>query len=561
MNKKNYLAFFIMAQLFALPLCAQTLEWVKQVGGTGQDEAFSVAVDAAGNVYTTGSFSHTVDFDPGEGIFNLTVPPQGEDMFIQKLDASGNFLWAKQMVDSKTSEFGFSTSRGLAITVDASGVAYLTGYFRGTVDFDPGPGTASLTSVSVGGNDAFVLKLNAEGNFEWVKQIGGNEAVDTRFIAVDEGGNVYTTGHFTGNADFDPGEDRFFLLAESYSAFIQKLDPDGNLIWAKKFTEISSGSSIAVDAEENIFVAGDFYGVPSKGEPEIFVIKYDKHGEMVWLEQMGGAGHDYGRALTLDADGNIFLTGIFEQTADFNISGSAVSLTSLGKFDIFIAKMENTGEVIWVKQMGGSGHEEVKSISLDSEGNIYTTGAFNGMVDFDPGNATFNLTSELGNFTFVQKLNSSGDFAWAIRIPGTTYSMRSDNSGNILLTGDFIVAGDFDPGPGTVSVEGNNSEEIFILKINPAPAPVLGTSKDHWETSFTIYPNPSPGQVHVNFPESVESVLVRITGMDGKLVREQIIFKGSHSIIHMDGLAKGVYLITLLDKNKVKTLKQFLTNP
>ena len=561
MNTKKYFGFFLMAQFFALPLYAQTLEWVKQVGGTGKDEAKSVAVDAAGNVYTTGSFSKTVDFDPGEGVFNFTAAHQAEDMFIQKLDASGNFVWAKHMVDGNTSGFGFSYSKGLAITVDASEGVYITGVFSGTVDFDPGPGTANLTSVSVGEDDAFVMKLSSAGSFEWVKQIGATKAVEARSIAVDEEGNVCTTGHFNGEADFDPGVDKFFLLAESFSAYIQKLDPNGNLIWAKKFAETSSGGSIAVDAGGNVFVIGDFVGGPSMGGTDIFVIKYDKQGEMVWLEQMGGVGQDYGRSLILDADGNIFLTGIFEQTADFNIGGPAASLTSSGETDIFIAKMNNTGDFIWVKQIGGSGYEEVRSISLDLEGNIYTTGGFSGMVDFDPGKATFSLTSELGHVTFVQKLHSSGQFAWAIQLPGTTYSIRTGNLENILLTGYFFVAGDFDPGPGTVNLDPSNGMEIFILKLNPAPAPVLGNSKESWEAGFTIYPNPSPGQVHLNFPESVESVFVRITGMDGKLIREQIIFNGSHSMINMDGLAKGVYLVTLFDKDKVKTFKQFIINP
>ena len=561
MNKKKYLGLFVMTHFFALPLFAQTLEWVKQVGGDGKDEAYSVAVDAAGNVYTTGSFTRTVDFDPGEGIFNFTVTHQGEDMFIQKLDASGNFVWARQMVNGgSTSEYGgVSYSQGLAISVDASEGIYVTGDFRATVDFDPGPETANLTAISAGDDDAFILKLNSEGSFEWVKQIGATKDVQANSITVDGEGNVYTTGDFRGEADFDPGVDIYFLFAESYTAYIQKLDPAGNLIWAKEFAEASTGSSIAVDTEENVFVTGFFVGGPSMGEADIFVIKHDKHGEMVWLELMGGVGDDYGRALTLDADGNIFLSGIFEQTADFNIGGPAVNLTSLGKTDVFMAKMKNTGEVIWLKQMGGPGYEEVRSISLDPEGNIYTTGAFSGMVDFDPGNPTFNITSEFNNGTFVQNLDSAGEFAWAMQLPGSTYSIRTDNPESILLTGYFLMTGDFDPGPGTVKLDGNESLEIFILKLNPNT--ILGISKEDWESGFTIYPNPSHGQVQLNFPESIESVMVHITGMDGKLIREQIILNGPHSMINMDGLAKGMYLITLFNKDKVKTFKQLIINP
>src|SRR5258705_4310265 len=147
--------------MIALTTKSQTLSWAKQLGGIANDEGYSIAVDASGNVYTTGYFTGTVDFDPGPGTTNLTAIGL-EDAFVLKMNAVGNIVWAKQFGGS-SSDFGRS------IAVDASGNVYTTGGFNGTVDFDPGPAIVNLSSA--GGWDIFISKLNASGNFVWVKQL------------------------------------------------------------------------------------------------------------------------------------------------------------------------------------------------------------------------------------------------------------------------------------------------------------------------------------------------------------------------------------------------------
>src|SRR5674476_671097 len=136
--------FSVITLLFFSSLQAQnvSLVWAKNMGGASDDYVNSIAVDASGNVYTTGYFLGTVDFDPGAGTYNLTSAG-GYDIFISKLDASGNFVWAKNMG-------GASDDRGTSIAVDASGNVYTTGSFRGTADFDPGAGTYNLTSAGSG---------------------------------------------------------------------------------------------------------------------------------------------------------------------------------------------------------------------------------------------------------------------------------------------------------------------------------------------------------------------------------------------------------------------------
>ena len=250
---KKILLLTITIYLSSISFCQQAnFEWAKAYGGTFFDYGNSITVDNSGNVYTTGSFVGTADFDPGAGTFNLTSAG-GTDVFIQKLDASGNLLWAKAFG-------GTSTDQSNSITVDASGNVYATGNFKGTVDFDPGAGTFNLTSAG-SYDDFFVQKLDASGNFLWAKAFGGTSTDQSNSITVDASGNVYTTGSFGYTVDFDPGAGTFNLTsAGGADVFIQKLDASGNFIWAKAFggTSTDQSNSITVDASGNVYTTGGF---------------------------------------------------------------------------------------------------------------------------------------------------------------------------------------------------------------------------------------------------------------------------------------------------------------
>ncbi|MBK7985962.1 MAG: SBBP repeat-containing protein [Ignavibacteria bacterium] len=226
-NNKAVTAFIaVICFLMTANLNAQTLDWVKTFGGIGYDIGNSVTVDDEGNIYTTGSFNDTVDFDPGPDVMKLN-PGRGSAIFIQKLDANGNFIWAKSCG-------GKGNQIGQSIKVDAMGDVYTTGIFQDTIDFNPGTGVANLSAV--GEEDAFILKLDANGNFLWAKSFGGIEMDRGYSIAIDAEGNVYTTGYFIDTVDFDPGTGVTNLSAVGgKDIFILKLDPNGNFVWAKSF--------------------------------------------------------------------------------------------------------------------------------------------------------------------------------------------------------------------------------------------------------------------------------------------------------------------------------------
>ncbi|HJP25320.1 MAG TPA: SBBP repeat-containing protein, partial [Acidimicrobiales bacterium] len=255
-----------------------------------------------------------------------------------------------------------------SVAVDSSGNVYTTGYFNGTVDFDPGPGTANLTAKNISHSDAFVSKLDSSGNYVWAKSFGGIGKDYGYSVAVDSSGNVYITGRFEGHAN------------ENH---IVDLDP-------------GSGTT----------------NVTHNGNGDVFVSKLDSSGDLVWAKSFGGSGTDYGHSVAVDSSGNVYTTGYFNDTVDFDPGAGTTNLTSNGSSDVFVSKLDSSGNYVWAKNLGGTGLDYGYSVAVDSSGNVYTTGGFRGTVDFDPGSGTANLTA-VGTEAFVSKLDSSGNYVWA----------------------------------------------------------------------------------------------------------------------------------------------------
>lgn len=448
--------------------------WAKSFGAANYDLGQSVVTDVAGNVFTFGYFMGTVDFDPGSGLANLTSSGY-QDVFISKLDASGNFVWAKKMG-------GTSYDIGQSIALDADGNIYTTGYFRGTADYDPGPQVYNL--ISKGTNDVFISKLDTAGNFIWAKSIGGTASDEGYSIFPDAFGNVYVTGAFNGSVDFDPEAGSFVLSSSGlHDIFILKLDASGNFIWAKKLGGGGDNlpTSLKIDAAGDIYTTGYFnascdfdpgpleFNLISSGLTDIFISKLDTAGNFIWAKRIGGTTEDAGYSLGFDAAGNVFVTGSFSGTVDFDPGDGVVDLASGGSLDIFILKLDAAGNFAWAKNMGGAGGDKSFSIVLDNLGNIYTTGWFSGTADFDPGPATFNLTSGGLTDIFVSKLNAAGDFVWAKKMGGAgddaAYAITLDPSKNILTTGKFTGTVDFDPGAPVNNLVSKGLTDVFVSKL------------------------------------------------------------------------------------------------
>jgi gliding motility-associated-like protein len=500
---------FIIVCIFSVPGTTSfgqvipVLDWVSTArtsAGTPSTETgktYSVAVDASGNSYGSGPFFGTQDFDPGAGVFNLTSVGDA-DVFITKLDASGNFVWAKSIGGTlKDNSYG--------IALDPSGNVYVTGSFNGTSDFDPSAAVTNLTSA--GFTDLYILKLDTDGNFVWAKSIGGNsfDGDESFAIATDAAGNVFTTGYFTEKVDFDPGPGIFNLDFTSGTCtncsqiFILKLDTDGNFGWAKRgggFGD-SSGYGISVDASGNVLTTGYFwsnaFGAPSTGTQDIFIVKHDNNGNQLWAKAFGDATdisfHEKGYAITTDASGNVYATGRYENTTDFDPGAGVFNLTAVDKMDIFVLKLDAAGNFVWAKSMGGVNSGTIRDVGLgigvDAAGNVYTTGGFSDTGDFDPGPGVFNLTAGIGAI-FISKLDSNGDFVWAGSMDGGS---GSDVGFSLVVRGPDIIytAGsfsggsapnpfDFDPNFCTFDFVGSGG--FYVHKTMPGtlpPAPTISS--------------------------------------------------------------------------------------
>lgn len=568
-----------------LPLCAvffwancfaQTPDWswAKNIGGPSaiSDHGYSIALDDSANVYTTGTFFGTVDFDPGPGVFNLTQTGM-DDIFISKLDSVGNFRWAKKLG-------GTGNDIANAITIDRFGNIYTTGSFAyGAADFDPGIGTYTLTGT--GEMNIFISKLNRSGNFVWAKQLGGtlplssyNQAYGNA-ITVDNSGNVYTTGKFKGSADFDPGPGTFNMTAPMASivtnnAFVSKLDSMGNFVWAINIgtTGEDYGRTIVHDTLGNVYIGGSFtytfdfdpgpatYNLTATNAPG-FVLKLDGAGNFISARNLGGDCY----SLKIDVAGNIFYTGSFNGAKDFDPGLGTFILNGGASSDIFACKLNDLGNFVWAKRIGGSSSDNGNAIVLDNLSNVYITGNFNSTVDFDPDTGVTNLIPFNGSTdVFVCKLDSSGNFVWAKAAGGAGgeigYSIALDAMPNVYITGHFTSPFSFFGQTILVNTDTVNlNAEIFIAKLGSTI--ITDNNIDEGASNkFFIFPNPVTDEISLEGLGHYAS-WVEVFDVTGQKISSLWLNsnKGNSPSIDVTLLPSGIYFIKVYAGKKTVVRK------
>ncbi|HEY3385638.1 MAG TPA: hypothetical protein VGK46_03945, partial [Saprospiraceae bacterium] len=437
--------------------------WAKAISGDNAREGngiplvYGITTDASKASYTCGYFYGEVDFDPGPNEF-LISSVGAIDGFVCKLDTEGNFVWAKHIGGEGSGVIVYS------IDTDETGHVFITGGFSYYVDFDPGPQTHFL--YAYGESDIFILKLNQDGEFQWVKNIGGalGGCWGSHLTIEENTGNIYTTGTHSGFIDFDPGPGTFILGSNEYSIFISKLDSLGNFIWAKEILgptiwSFTGGTSIAIDqASGNVYTAGHFYGTcdfdpgpgidskTSNGDADVFLLKLDNTGNYKWARAFGGTDQDYCPSVALGKSGNekIYLSGGYSGTVDFDPGPGVFNLTSTD--ELFICKLDSAGHYIWAKSLGGSGGltdftgSFLVVDTLRNE-NVMTVGGFAGTADFDPGTEEYYLNSNGAADIFVSKIDSSGNFLWVETAGGNSndysVSLALLEDGKMLTTGQY----------------------------------------------------------------------------------------------------------------------------
>jgi hypothetical protein len=335
--------------------------------------------------------------------------------------------------------------------------------------------------------------------YQWAKSIGGLASGNTPqrayALATDPAGNVYMTGRFQGtNVNFNPGSSPVLLSSTAGNGasvvYFGKYSAGGNCVWAKAIAGASGiGLTIAVDGNGNVLMAGGFGGSNIDFDPgpgtatftalssDIFLAKYDNNGNYLWAKVIGGSGTENATGISLDATGNVYMTGRFQSTVDFDPGTGVANLNSVGSDDIFIAKYSANGAYLWAGSVGSTGLDISNAVGTDAVGNAYITGYFQGAAtDFDPGPGTATLSSSGSNIYFA-KYNSSGNYVWAKVLYGSvgfSNSLSADPLGNIYIAGVFTNSSlDFDPGLGVVNLNTGSSGAGFFAKYDSTGAYLL----------------------------------------------------------------------------------------
>ena len=382
--------------LVQAPVAASSVAWVRQFGTGGHEFANGISATAAGDTIVAGSTPGNLDGIAGAG---------SEDGFIRKLNSSGQHVWTRLIGSASGDNISDST-------IDSAGNIYVVGNTSGTL-----PG-----QVSAGGSDAFLQKLDVNGNVIWTRQFGTISSDDAFALAVDGTGNVYVAGRTQGVL---PGQ----FSSGSFDAFLRKYDSVGNVVWTSQFGSagIDQSGAVSVDLNGDILVAGMTEGAlpgqVSAGGRDIFVRRYHSSGAVQWTRQFGTSGLDSANGLDTDQYGAIYLSGA--------TTGTFGGQLSLGGYDAIVQKLSPQGTLLWTRQFGTSASDSTSGILIDPQGSVVVSGTTAGSF---PGQSNYGASD-----LFIQRFESDGDSISAWQYGSATddviASLATDAMGNLYAAG------------------------------------------------------------------------------------------------------------------------------
>lgn len=374
-------------------------QWVVTLGGKGEELITDLAIDDEGNILLAGTFTDTVDFDPGNGV-DIGISNGQTDMFIVKLDASGNYLWSKRFGGTSDDEI-------IGLAIDSNGSIFIGGNFKATVDFSTNS-TPNLQH-SLGAFSGFVMMLDNQGEMQWFKKFGnGTNNLSLNHLEVTNT-KVWISGvHSEDSINFGSALLPVWVYSsEPQQTFILQSDLLGNTIRVDTFRSTVTVLDLQSDNQKNIFITGYFrgtadfdpgaaiYQVSVNGlKNDAFTLKLDSNAHFLWAKifKSDMLASTYGEKVRTFENGDILLMFLFEGDVDFDPGSAIVTKSTNGNYDVAIVRLNELGQFKWVHTFGGNGYDYGNGLSVE-EDKFYVTGSFRSTVDFNPGGPPYLLTA------------------------------------------------------------------------------------------------------------------------------------------------------------------------
>lgn len=382
---------------------------------------------------------------------------------------------------------------GNSVAVDGNGNIVIMGEFSGVADFDPGPAVVQIASDGELSN--FVSKFDSDGRFQWVKT-WGDRLTQPADIDVDADDNIYATGIFFNSIDL--GKGHYAESSNSWSVYVCKLKPDGNVVWVRSWKDNGGflPSNLTIEDNRTIQILSYFEGTTdfdpgptldehtAKGRLERYTSSFNPDGTFLGVET-GQLTFETGSVLAFDTAGSMYAAGYFYRRLDevlglhyLGSDSGVVGPTSNQRSGLYIGKLNAAGVLLWVQTWGDIQFVGMGDLALDTSANIYIAGSFADTVDFDPGEGISERSSMRNSNillrdldirdVFLVKLDSNGNFLW-VRTWGESGWDRGDGvsldeNGSVYVTGEFHGSVDFDPGPEVERRRSTGNNDIFLSK-------------------------------------------------------------------------------------------------
>ena len=547
--KSLFVSIILIVINFSLFAQAPKWDWASS-GSGGSTDAFSyaVAADGGGNSYITGRYASTLVL--GKDTFHNTGGYW--DYFIAKYDTSGKVVWAQSV------QGPFSTI-GLGITTDSKGYVYVAGsYYSYSVNF----GNYTLTnSGPYNTANIFVAKYDSNGTLLWVKTAGGNGDDIPTGISIDTVGSFYITGYY-GSASIKFGS---YTLTNADSnnpnVFVVKYDTAGNVLWARSAGGLAADQSNAVSCDgagNNVSITGFFnstsiaFGadtLTNVSGNDIFIAKYNANGDVLWAQRAGEQYVNSGLGTFAGKDGVTYATGEFESPQI--IFNNDTLLNPGVYFSAYLLKYDSTGKVLWGKSLNTTGNSFGYGIFEDKSKNVYYSGTSAGpKMIFGKDTLT-----TIGSYDiFLAKYDSVGKVLWVENTGGTAQdwadAMAGDQQGDIFVTGYFnslsvVFNKDTETDPGG----GNN---CFIAKINHSKvATGIGNITEGNTNAVKVFPNPVQTQSVIYSDKNLSDATLEVYNVNGQLIKSQYDISGYTITFNRNNLSAGMYFFRIIESGKL----------